>query len=337
MILELSLFLVWGLMWAIYFVLDGFDLGIGITLPFLGKTTGERKVLINTMGPFWDGNEVWLIAAGAFTFGAFPIAYAKMFSLLYTPLMLLLFALILRGVSIEFRSKVADLKWMAFWEWVLFISSFLAALLLGVAFSNIFRGLVFNGGEYAGTLSLFNPYGLLGGVLFVVIFVLHGLLWAGVKTNGEIHNRAVRVAKNIWPIVAIVAVAFLVFTWFDTKLYDKYLAYPVLLIVPVAAVAGLLCIRVFIGKREWMAWFSSSLFILATAVFGVVGIYPYILPFRNAEGLTVNASASSQPTLMIMAVVAAIIVPLVIFYQIWAYRLFSHKVREHELSPTNSY
>lgn len=344
------LFLVWGMMWAIYFMLDGFDLGIGTLLPFLSKKSGQKKVLLNTMGPFWDGNEVWLISAGAFTFGAFPITYSKMFSELYTPLMLLLFCLIIRGVSIEFRGKFASEKWMKLFEGTLSVSSFLAALLLGVAFANIFRGLQLDGNSaYAGTLSLFNSYGLLGGVLFVMMFLVHGLLWIAIKTAGELHDKAIRLAKKLWFVLAAVAVAFLLYSWFDTNLYVNYLKHPVLFIIPVLAVVGLLGMFVYMGKREWFAWLFSSMFIVGAAVFGVVGLYPMLLPFRYATPLpggdihdpvitrTIENSASTPMTLKIMLLVAVIIVPMVIIYQVWAYRVFSHKVHEEDLTPTNSY
>ncbi|MDZ7814860.1 MAG: cytochrome d ubiquinol oxidase subunit II [Planctomycetota bacterium] len=368
------MFLVWGLMWGIFFVLDGFDLGVACFVPFATKNENERKVLINSIGPFWDGNEVWLIAAGAFTFGAFPLAYAAMFSTLYTPLMLLLFGLIIRGVSIEFRGKFETYGNRATWDMLLAAGSFLTALLLGVTFANLFRGIEVQAGTssvvdgatvhsldgtaivpqgvgsdgtpyyYKGILSLFNPYGLLGGLLFVVMFLTHGAAWLVAKTEGDIQRHMRSLATKYWFVWAIVAVAFLVFTYFETRLYENYLANPVLFIIPLIAVASLLAVPVFLYKgKEWWPWFASSLGVLFTGAFGVVGMYPNIFAFRHDGAvdadisLTVSNASSGESTLIIMLVVAGVILPLVIFYQQWAYRRFSHKVKHEDLLPGESY
>ncbi len=179
-------FVLWGVLWVVYFILDGFDLGVGTLLPFLAKNEAEKRAMFNATGPFWDGNEVWLITAGGVTFAAFPYAYAQMFSGLYLALMLLLFALIVRGVSFEFRSKVENETWKKVWDWCHILGSFLPALLLGVAFANIFQGLPLDetGFSQAGLLGLLNPYGLAGGILFVVIFLMHGALWLTIRFHG---------------------------------------------------------------------------------------------------------------------------------------------------------
>ncbi len=358
-----TFFLVWGAMWAIYFVLDGFDLGAGGMILRVAKSPEDRKTIVNSVGPVWDGNEVWLIAAGAFTFGAFPIAYAAMFSTLYTPLMLLLFALIMRGVSFEFRGKFSDAGAGLMWDRVLAISSLLAALLLGVAFANLFRGIPVEilpadaagltplavgadgtGYIYSGTLSLFNGYGLLGGVLFVVMFLLHGALWIAKKTTGELHDRSAACARRLWFVVAVVTVSFLVYTWFDTQLFDNYLANPVLFILPVCAVVGLVGMLVNILKNDHVkAWFFSAGFILFVAVFGVVGLYPNIFPYRFEGKLLADASlslfnaASTPRTLVIMLIIAAVILPIVVLYQIWAYRLFWGKLKASDFEGRQSY
>ena len=172
-------FLLWGILWTVYFILDGFDLGLGTLMPFIAKNEEEKRYIYNAMGPFWDGNEVWLITAGGVTFAAFPRTYAVMFSGLYTALMLLLVALIIRGVSFEFRNKVESKFWKVIWDSCLFIGSFVPALLLGVAFANIFKGIPIdeNGVFQGNILTLLNPYGLLGGILFVLLFLEHGALW----------------------------------------------------------------------------------------------------------------------------------------------------------------
>ncbi|MBW2220099.1 MAG: cytochrome d ubiquinol oxidase subunit II, partial [Deltaproteobacteria bacterium] len=183
MVLQTIWFFLWGLLWAVFFMTDGFDFGIGTLYPFLGKSDVDKRIMINSVGPLWDGNEVWLITAGGVTFAAFPKVYAVMFSSLYSALMLILFALILRGVSFEFRGKVDDPRWRKVWDTCIFIGSFTPALLFGVAFANIFQGIPFDqNGLYHGTLfTLLNPYGLLGGALFVLLFIVHGSLWLAIK------------------------------------------------------------------------------------------------------------------------------------------------------------
>ena len=198
-------FLLWGLLWAIYFITDGFDLGIGSLYPFLGKNDQDKRTMINAMGPLWDGNQVWLLTAGGVTFAAFPLVYAVMFSSLYSALMLILFALILRGVSFEFRHKIDDPKWMKIWDTCIFIGSIAPAILFGVAFANIFRGIPFDqDGIYHGTLlTLLNPYGLLGGVLFLLLFLQHGALWLAIRSQGDLHQRAVKTANGVWPVLLV--------------------------------------------------------------------------------------------------------------------------------------
>lgn len=197
--LETIWFVLWGLLWAVYFVLDGFDLGMGTLLPFVTRNEVERRTLYNSAGPFWDGNEVWLITAGGVTFAAFPKAYAVMFSALYAPLLMLLFALIMRAVSFEFRNKVDSPGWRKLWDVFQFLGNFVPALLFGVAFANLFMGIpIDKDGVYHGNLLLLlNPYGLAGGVFFVLMFSLHGALWLAIKSQGDLHARAVRTAKAL--------------------------------------------------------------------------------------------------------------------------------------------
>jgi cytochrome d ubiquinol oxidase subunit II len=212
--LETIWFLLWGILWAVYFMLDGFDLGLGTLMPVVAKTEAERRLVYRIMGPFWDGNEVWLITAGGVTFAAFPTTYAVMFSGLYSALMLILFALIIRGVSFAFREEVNAPRWKGVWDTCLTIGSFLPALLLGVAFANIFRGLpIDQEGIFQGTLfTLLNPYGLAGGILFVLLFMVHGTLWLAVKSTGELHDRAARLVPKLWAALLVMAVLFLLAT-----------------------------------------------------------------------------------------------------------------------------
>jgi cytochrome d ubiquinol oxidase subunit II len=338
--LESIWFILWGVLWAVYFMLDGFDLGVGTLMPFLARTETEKRMMYGAMGPYWDGNEVWLIAAGGVTFAAFPTTYAVMFSGLYSALMLILFALILRGVAIEFRAKVDHPTWKAVWDRCLLAGSFVPALLLGVAFANIFQGIPIDAeGIFQGTLfTLLNPYGLFGGVLFVSMFLLHGCLWLIVKTSGTVQEKATRLVGKLWTALAVVAVGFLIATWYATRLYDNYIQNPLMYVVPIVlipviVVAALIMVRVYLARGcWWSAWFASSALIVGVTLFGVAGLYPNLLPssLNPSFSMTIYNSASSQLTLKIMLGVALTFVPVVIAYQAWVYNLFKDPVTEAE-------
>jgi len=340
--LETIWFLLWGVLWAIYFILDGYDLGIGTLIPILGKSDTDRRIMLNSMGPFWDGNEVWLITAGGVTFAAFPKAYAVMFSGLYTPLMLLLFALIIRGVSLEFRHQVDSPAWRKAWDWGATIGSFLPALLLGVAFANIFMGLPLdeNGVFQGNLLTLLNPYGLAGGVLFVLLFAMHGALWLAIKSEGDLQQRAAGLARKLWPVLLVLIGAFVVLTVIFTNLLGNYLTNPLLLVLLAVPVLALLLLRQQIGREDWwFAWGLSAAMIAGLTLFGVVGLYPALLPSSiNPEySITISNAASSTLTLSIMLGVALVFVPIVAAYQFWLYRTFSHKVTDKELGQDGAY
>lgn len=340
--LESIWFVLWGVLWAVYFMLDGFDLGLGALMPALAKNDTDRRVIYNAMGPFWDGNEVWLITAGGVTFAAFPSAYAVMFSSLYSALMLVLFALILRGVAFEFRSKRDSAAWRKLWDACLWIGSFAPALLLGVAFANIFKGIPIDGqGVYHGTLfSLLNPYGLLGGLLFLLLFMVHGALWLAVKSTGDLRARAESMAAALWIPLVMVAVIFLIATAYYTNLYDNYMSSKLLFVVPLVAVLALLSARVMMAKGQWWkAWSMSSVTIVFCTLFGVSGLYPALLPssLDPSFSMTIFNSASSPLTLKIMLGVALVMVPIVIIYQAWTYKLFSRRVTQEDLDYDEAY
>ena len=340
-VFQIIWFVLWGVLWAVYFMLDGFVLGTGFLAGFLAKNDTEKRVLINAVGPVWDGNEVWLITAGGATFAAFPTTYALMFSNLYSALTLLLFALIVRGVSFEFRGKIDSLAWKKSWDTAIVVSSFLPALLFGVAFGNIFKGIPMRNDfttlnfSYDGTLiGLLNPYGLLTGVLFVMLFAVHGSLYAAIKTTGDLSRRGAELANKLWLPLLVVAVAFLGYTYPATKLYDNFLKAPVLLIVPVIAVVSLLLVKVFIAKGSCHKAFLFSCLTIVFVVFtGVTGLFPNLIPssIDPASNLTIFNSSSSLLTLKIMTVVAAIFVPIVISYKIWVYRLFRARVSDEDV------
>lgn len=335
--LETIWFVIWGVLWAVYFMLDGFDFGVGMLMPFLAKNDEEKRIMYQSLGPFWDGNEVWLITAGGVTFAAFPLMYAVMFSSLYSALMLVLFSLIFRAISLEFRNQQEGHRWRAVWDLGTFLSSLLPALLLGVAFGNIFQGIPIDGeGVYHGTLlTLLNPYGLLTGVVFVLLFLVHGAIWQAIKADGDLHRRSLSTAKKLWPLLLLVAVVFLGATKFATGLWNNYLEKPLLLVLPLLAVAGLLLTRIFLAQAGcWKAWFASCLTIVGCTLFGVIGLYPTMLPSTlNADySITAFNSASTPYTLKIMLVVALTFVPIVIAYQTWVFVLFKDKVTKEDLA-----
>jgi len=331
--LETTWFILWGVLWAIYFVLDGFDLGLGALMPVLARNESDRRVIYRSIGPFWDGNEVWLITAGGVTFAAFPGTYATMFSALYSALMLILFALILRGAGLGLRAEVEGRTWQRVCDYGFVIGSLTSALLFGVAFANIFSGIPIDAdGIFHGSLfTLLNPYGLCGGALFLFLFLVHGSLWLAVKTEGEIQERAGNMAGKLWVALLIAAVVFLAATAFATELYRNYLETPVLFIIPLVVVSALVMTRVFIGKGAWWrAWACSGLTMFSSTMFGVVGMYPSLLPSSLDPGysLTIHNSSSSPLTLKIMLGVVLVFVPLVVIYQTWVYFLFRDKVEE---------
>jgi cytochrome bd ubiquinol oxidase subunit II len=328
--LHIVWFVLWGVLWAVYFMLDGFVLGAGMLHRVLGTSDSDRRVIINSFGPVWDGNEVWLVTAGGATFAAFPTTYALMFSYLYTPLLLLLFGLIVRGVSFEFRSKEESTTWRGFWDWAIVLSSFVPALLFGVAFGNIFSGLPMDEAGYHGSLiALLNPYGVVSGLLFVMLFLVHGAIYVAVKSTGDLSRRAESLARTLWVPLLVVAVSFLGYTNFATKLYDNYFKAPVLLVAPLLAVASLVGVRMLLGMGNPLAAFASScVTILSVVATGVIGLFPNLIPssMDALYSLTIYNSSSSQYTLQIMTAVAFMFVPVVILYKIWVYRIFRERV-----------
>ncbi len=320
----------WGLLWAVYFVLDGYTLGTGMLFPFLTKNKQERNQLQEAIGPFWGGNEVWLITAGGATFAAFPLTYANMFSYLYTPLMLILFALFFRATGLEFMHKDDSPKWQSSWKWAFTVSSFLIALLFGVAFANLFDGLLIGETGYKGTLlSLFHPYGLLGGILFVVMFLLSGSLWVQLKTSGVVAQRAAKLTKSLAMTTAMVVAIFLVATANRTPIFENYIVMPILWLLPLLALAASLSIIIFtIRRRIGLAFTAICTTIFMLMATGFVGMFPNMLPSKidPAFGTTLYEAAGSQLNLTIMLVVALICVPIVILYQLWSYRIFKDKI-----------
>ncbi len=329
-LLQVIWFALWGLLWAIYFGLDGFDLGSGM-LAGIFREDEEQHHLIGSLAPIWDGNEVWVITAGGVTFAAFPKLYATMFSSLYLPLFIILFGLMFRAVAIEFYHHMDyDAGWQKIWGWVLSVASFLVAFLFGVAFGNIFQGMLLDAQGYHGTvLSLLNPYGLLTGVLFVVAFLMNGASWLAHKAPDDgFRAKADTFAKRMWPAVLVVAAAWLVYTPFATRLMENYLKVPVLFVVPALAVVLLVLTRVYLEKgRHALALLMGSLTVGITVVAAVIGLFPNMFPSRidPAYSLTAFNSSSSHYTLQFMFWVVVVFLPFVLLYQVWAYRLFGRQ------------
>lgn len=321
-------FILIAILWIGFFFLEGFDFGVGMLLPFLGKKDEERRALINAIGPTWDGNEVWLLTAGGATFAAFPHWYATMFSGFYLALFLLLVGLILRGISFEYRSKDAAPKWRNTFDWMIAVGSFLSALLLGAAFANLARGVPINQDMmFTGNLfTLLNPYGLLGGVTTVAIFLLHGANFLGLKLQGELRERANAFAKRLWIVASLLYIALGVFTYV-AGFWQRGIVNPG--IVPIAAVTALLVAGYFINqKREGWAFIMVGLNIVLTQVTFFSMTFPNVMlsTTNPAYSLTIYNASSSEYTLTVMSIVALIFVPIVLAYQGWTYWMFSKRV-----------
>jgi cytochrome bd ubiquinol oxidase subunit II len=318
-------FILIAVLWVGYFVLEGFDFGVGVLLPVLGRNERERRVLINTIGPVWDGNEVWLIVAGGATFAAFPEWYATLFSGFYLPLLLILVALILRGVAFEFRGKRDDPQWRAWWDKAIFWGSLVPAVLWGVAFGNIVRGVPIDADlEFTGNLfDLLNPYALLGGLTTLTLFVTHGAVFLALKTSGDVRMRANRLAGRVGLVAAVVAVAFL--GWTLASYVDGADATILAIGAAVALVGGLVANR--FGREGW-AFLGSAVAIGLAVITLFAGLFPDVMPSSTnpAYSLTVHNASSTHYTLEIMTWVAAFCTPVVLGYQAWSYWVFRRRI-----------
>jgi len=327
-------FVLIGVLLVGYALLDGFDLGVGILSPFIARGAEQRGLLMETIGPVWDGNEVWLLTMGGALFAAFPIVYATVFSGFYLAMMLLLLALILRAVAMEFRHHIEAPRWLRAWDGVLWLASFLVALLLGVAIGNIARGLPLVAGNYAdGLIGLLNPFSLCVGLLAVAMFVMQGAAWLVLRTEGDLAQRARRSGVLAW---AAFIVMWLVVTAYSTveatALWSNY-GNPVAWLAPVLFVAAAVATGYALWKvrSDWLPIVSSSLSIAALIAILGVGLYPNLVVDRNGgAGLTVSNASSSDLTLTVMLIIVIIGVPLVLIYTGFVYYHFTHKVTPGE-------
>jgi cytochrome d ubiquinol oxidase subunit II len=318
-----------AVLWVGYFCLEGFDFGVGMLLPVLAKDDTERRVMINTIGPVWDGNEVWVLVAGGATFAAFPEWYATLFSGFYLPLLLILVGLIVRGLAFEYRHKREESAWKQRWDLAIIVGSFIPALLWGVAFANIVAGVPIDADkEFTGNLfTLLNPFGLLGGLVTLTLFAAHGAMFVALKTDGDIRHRARDLAVRIGLVAAVLAVVFLVWTQVRT---GTALTAVVFAAAAVALLAGLAAARV--GREGWA--FVGTFVTIALAVVGLfLALFPDVMPSTTdpAYSLTTTNAAATAYTLKVMTWVAVVFTPIVLGYQAWTYWVFRKRISVHHI------
>jgi cytochrome bd ubiquinol oxidase subunit II len=317
-------FVLIAVLWVGYFTLEGFDFGVGMLLPVLARHDRERRVMINTIGPVWDGNEVWLLVAGGATFAAFPEWYATLFSGFYLPLLLILLALIVRGVAFEYRAKGHGEQWKGRWDAAIVIGSFVPSLLWGVAFANILRGVPIDAQkEYVGGFfNLLNPYALVGGLTTLLLFLTHGAIYVSLKTEGPIRERARDLAVKVGLAAAVVAVVFLIWT----QVMTGDLGSAVLFVLAALSLVGGLG-AILRGREGWA--FAGTFAALGLAVAGLFwALFPDVMPTSLSDGLSLTTSnaSSTHYTLTVMTVVAVIFTPVVLCYQAWTYWVFRKRI-----------
>ena len=328
--LNILWFLLIAVLYAGFFFLEGFDFGVGMLLTSLTRKDVERRAIINTIGPHWDGNEVWLIVAGGATFAAFPHWYATMFSGFYMGFFLLLFALIVRGVAFEFRSKHDTPRWRYGWDRAISISSFFAAFLLGVVFTNLVRGVPIDADmQFTGTFwSLLNPISLLGGLTVVMLFCFHGANFLSLKLTEGLRAKAHGNAKMYFTAALVFALGLFAALFFTRSAFsDKGW---ITLILPVLAVASLIASRAMMEqKREGWAFITSSLAVVVTVAALFFALFPNVMISTTdaANNLTIYSASSSPYTLKVLSIIAAVMVPVVLAYQIWTYFVFRKRIK----------
>jgi cytochrome d ubiquinol oxidase subunit II len=321
-----------GLLWAGYLFLEGFDFGVSVITPFVARDETDQRMCLNSIGPVWDGNEVWLLTAGGATFAAFPLWYARLFSGFYLALFLILLALIVRGVSFEFRGKHSSPAWRKTWDWANFAGSLIPAIVWGAAFTNLVHGvpLSSNGTYFGGLIGLLHPIALAGGLASLTLFALHGAIFLSLKTTGELAARARRSAGQVGVAATVLLAATVVWvaaagrpavTGSVTGALPLVLA--ILAVVAVAAATVLV-----VGGREGLAFVAtgSAILVVMGAVFS--RMFPAVLPASNraANAITIGAAASQHNTLVVMTIVAAIFTPFVLAYQGWTYWVFRQRL-----------
>ncbi len=328
-------FILIGVLFTGYFILEGFDFGVGILLPFLSKDDQDRRLIINTIGPFWDGNEVWILTGGGAIFAAFPNWYATMFSGFYIALFLLLLTLIVRAVAFEYRSKKDDPGWRTLWDWMIFIGSFVPALLWGVALGNIVKGVPIDETMtyVGGFFNLLNPYALLGGLASLTVFTTHGGIFLALKTKGSVREAAISAIKKIGPVATVFVLLFVAAGYFVHATFTTLGVNPGT--VPILALLSLLSVGWLVNHDRFGWGFIMSAF---TILFSTASIFSSLYPrvmvssLNPDWSLTIYNASSSPYTLKVMSIVALIFMPIVLLYQGWTYYVFRERLgREVEL------
>jgi cytochrome d ubiquinol oxidase subunit II len=322
-------FILITVLWTGFFILEGFDFGVGMLHGAVGRSDAERRAAINTIGPLWDGNEVWLIVAGAAMFAAFPGWYATMFSAFNLALVLLLAALIARGLSFEYRGKRDSPHWRRTWDWLLTVSSVLAPLIIGIALGDLLQGLPINSAQnYTGSFwDLFQPYGVFTGVTLTLICALHGATFLSLKTTGDMHERSRRLARRIAPVTTVVVIGFAI--WTHVAHSDTFFLNPVELLAILAVLAAFWLVY---EQRDGFG-FAATTVTMASAIVAIfTGLYPNVMVSSTsaANNLTAYNTASPAYPLKIMSVVAIILLPVVLIYQAWTYYVFRRRVSATE-------
>jgi cytochrome d ubiquinol oxidase subunit II len=333
--LQILWFVLIAVLWSGYFLLEGFDFGVGMLLPFLPKDERERGQMFQTIGPVWDGNEVWLVIAGGATFAAFPAWYGAMFSGFYLALLLILFFLIIRVVSFEWREKSESAGWRAVWMWANTVGSFGASLIWGIGLSNLLYGLpIDSNGDFSGTFwDLFSGYTVLGGVTIVLLFAFHGSTYLTLRTTGDLCERAAAAARRLSVVAALAVAGFLAWTVaVAVDRNDKDVFPPVLPAALGMAAVALALLFVF-GRRSGWAFVMTAFATVLWVATVFTSLYPRVMvsspDFGNS--LTVDGASSAHYTLVLLTVVAAIFVPLLLLYQGWTYHVFRARVGGDEV------
>lgn len=326
-------FLLVGVLIIGYAILDGFDLGVGSLYYLLGKTPEEKGVLLNSIGPVWDANEVWLLTGGGALFAAFPIVYASVFSGFYLAMMLVVFGLIFRAVALEFRSKDEMPGWQRKWDALFFAGSLVPALLFGVAVGNVAEGLPLDAAQNytGGFFHLLNPYALLIGLVGLFAFLNQGVTYTLCKTDGEIFARAKKLAGRIWFVFLVLYILASLYSLLAApSLFDNYSKHYLLFLVPVLTWAGIIAMPFARGKERYgLSFLFSSVSFAGMILTLAAGLFPKLVPATNpAFSLTIYNSASSPLTLKVMLVIALIGVPVVLLYTSYVYRVFKGKIKQ---------
>lgn len=326
-------FILIGVLWIGFLFLEGFDFGVGMATKFLARNDLEKRMLINSIGPFWDANEVWLITAGGAMFAAFPHWYATLFSGYYLPFVVLLLALIARGVAFEFRGKHSSAKWVKTWDWSIFLGSLLPPFLVGVLFTSLIKGVPIdqNMNMAAGFFDIVNVYTVVGGVAVVLLAYMHGLMFISLKTVGALRERAAASARKIYYALGAVLVLFVILT----GVYTNALADRGAILIPLYGAVILLYLALFAfmkKKKEGFSFTATGLMIILVTASFFIALFPNVMisTTNAAYNLTVYNAASGDYSLKVMTIVAFTMVPIVLAYTIWNYYVFRKRITDKE-------